>query len=438
MNLTGNFLDLFSGCGGLSLGLMKSGWTGILAIEQSQDASKTIKHNLLDKGHHNEGQPSFKWPMDIKMRPYEIADFKKEYWPQLRKLRGQVDLIVGGPPCQGFSFAGKRNKNDPRNELFKHHTEIVELIQPYLVLMENVMGIDIAFGGKKGGKKKQRGRPRKSYASRIQDTLEKSGYRVHQHVIKALDFGVPQLRPRFFTLGIRNDIVPGNPGPSLEGLMRKKRNKFLMHRNIPIDRPVTVSEAISDLCTEGKILVKCNDNESPNGYLEIEYQGPLTYYQELMQACMNGLTPNSLRLVNHRPETVERFKRILNSCRKGVQLSSDDRKRFGIKKTSITPLAPDQPSHTLTTLPDDLLHYSEPRILTVREYARLQSFPDWFEFRGKFTTGGQKRVVECPRYTQVGNAVPPLLAELLGEVLFEMMGIIGENRFFSGARLSKI
>jgi DNA (cytosine-5)-methyltransferase 1 len=85
------------------------------------------------------------------------------------------------------------------------------------------------------------------------------------------------------------------------------------------------------------------------------------------------------------------------------------------------PLDGAKPSHTLTTLPDDLLHYSEPRILTVRELARLQSFPDWFEFRGKYTTGGKRRRHECPRYTQVGNAVPPLVAQALGNVLMETL-----------------
>jgi DNA (cytosine-5)-methyltransferase 1 len=79
----------------------------------------------------------------------------------------------------------------------------------------------------------------------------------------------------------------------------------------------------------------------------------------------------------------------------------------------------------LTTLPDDIIHYSEPRILTVRECARLQSFPDWFEFRGKYTTGGERRVHECPRYTQVGNAVPPLLGEAIGKALIELIGNMG-------------
>ena len=137
---------------------------------------------------------------------------------------------------------------------------------------------------------------------------------------------------------------------------------------------------------------------------------------------MNGAPPNSLRLVNHREETRRRFSTILETCRRGIQLSRQDRERLGISKQCIVPLDGDKPSHTLTTLPDDLLHYSEPRILTVREYARLQSFPDWYEFKGKYSTGGDKRIKECPRYTQVGNAVPPFLGEAIGKVLNVMLG----------------
>ena len=94
---------------------------------------------------------------------------------------------------------------------------------------------------------------------------------------------------------------------------------------------------------------------------------------------------------------------------------------LGNKKTSVVVLHPNRPSHTLTSLPDDLIHYAEPRILTVREYARLQSFPDWFVFRGKYTTGGEKRVLECPRYTQVANAVAPFVAEALGLTLGRLL-----------------
>jgi len=90
---------------------------------------------------------------------------------------------------------------------------------------------------------------------------------------------------------------------------------------------------------------------------------------------------------------------------------------MSLRKLRIVPLDPDRPSHTVTTLPDDILHYKEPRILSVRESARIQSFPDWFIFKGKFTTGGNRRKRECPRYTQVGNAVPPLLAQAWGSAI---------------------
>ena len=127
--------------------------------------------------------------------------------------------------------------------------------------------------------------------------------------------------------------------------------------------------------------------------------------------------PNSLRMANHKAATLDRFKEVLNNYEKGKCISALDLFKMGTKKRSFTPLHPNKISRTITTLPDDLLHYLEPRILTVRENARLQSFPDWFEFKGKYTTGGQLRKVECPRYTQVGNAVPPLMAEALGKIL---------------------
>jgi DNA (cytosine-5)-methyltransferase 1 len=98
-------------------------------------------------------------------------------------------------------------------------------------------------------------------------------------------------------------------------------------------------------------------------------------------------------------------------------MNDQDRATFKLKKHRIYPMSADEPAPTITTLPDDILHFGDPRILTVREYARLQSFPDWFVFKGKYTTGGDRRTKECPRYTQVGNAVPPLLGLALGKAL---------------------
>jgi len=396
---------------------MNAGWHGIFAIEQNPDAFKTLMQNLLEKSHYIKANPRFEWPTWLEKRPYEIAEFMRTQRRQLVSMSGKVQLVVGGPPCQGFSFAGKRTGKDQRNELFKHHLKVVNILHPEMVLMENVQGIETVFGAGKKSRRKRPGRPRKSYASRIHDALEKRGYKVQQHVLKATHFGVPQYRPRYFTLGIRKDLLLGMDEPNLQEVLEKIRNNFLKHRRLPVRRLVTVGDAISDLTADGKKLVECVDEESPPGFKEIVYKGPKTRYQKLMHAGMNGRAPNSLRLVNHRPETIKRFQDILCSCRKGVQLSKEDRIRLGIKKNAIVPLSESKPSHTLTTLPDDLIHYAEPRIHTVREHARLQSFPDWFEFRGVYTTGGHRRAKECPRYTQVGNAIPPLLAEAIGEAL---------------------
>ena len=418
---TASFIDLFSGCGGLSLGLMQAGWQGVFAIERSPDAFKTLKHNLIEEGEYNAGNPRFNWPDWLEKGPHEVSEFVGKQRHQLAKIKGKVQLVAGGPPCQGFSFAGKRKEKDPRNELFRHHLEVVRILKPELVLMENVQGIDKAFGSGEKTRKKRPDRPRKSYANRIREALELQGYAVQQHILKASDFGVPQFRSRCIILGIRGDVLLGRAEPGLVEMLTEMRSDFLLQRGLPIDRPVTVAEAISDLTTDGKNLVDCTDEESPSGFKEIEYQRPETCYQKLMNGGMSDQSPNSLRLVNHRPETIRRFQNILCTCRKGVHLSEVDRARLGIKKTAIVPLAPNKPSHTLTTLPDDLLHYAEPRIHTVRELARLQSFPDWFSFRGKYTTGGDRRAKDCPRYTQVGNAVPFLFAEAIGEALLAIL-----------------
>jgi DNA (cytosine-5)-methyltransferase 1 len=117
-----------------------------------------------------------------------------------------------------------------------------------------------------------------------------------------------------------------------------------------------------------------------------------------------------------------------------VRMNEANRKKFGLLKHRVYPMSPAEPAPTITTLPDDVVHYAEPRILTVRECARLQSFPDWFEFKGKFTTGGQSRKRECPRYTQVGNAVPPLLGRSVALAVAE---VIDEANSFFEERASK-
>jgi DNA (cytosine-5)-methyltransferase 1 len=216
-------------------------------------------------------------------------------------------------------------------------------------------------------------------------------------------------------VGVRRKSCSGaekvvNP---FEGVPAAQR-LFLKSLGLRPESRVTVKDAISDLRKRGSKFVECIDS---GGFKQIVYRSPVTPYQVQMHGSMNGHAPNSLRLPNHSPRIVARFTRMVREARKGVSLSDTERRTFGVKKQSVVVLDGGAPSHTLTTLPDDYIHYSEGRILTVREYARLQSFPDWFEFRGAYTTGGDRRKKSCPRYTQVGNAVPPRLANFLGRLI---------------------
>ena len=402
------FIDLFAGAGCLSLGLMSSGWKGILAVEKDPMAFETLSHNLFNR---TTGF-TYQWPEWFPKEPCTVARAASTYHKQMQQLRGAVTMIVGGPPCQGFSFAGKRNKSDSRNDLFKAYMRLVHTVRPLFILLENVHGITVEFD-RRARKAKGAGRPPEPYSQRIARALDKAGYDTQAGLLKAVDYGVPQLRPRYFLIASRRDLLPSlrehNPFVALETL----RRDFLIEKGLPVDRPISVREAISDLETAHK-TIPCEDFPR---FLQGTYAAPNGPYQQLMRGNVQDISLDSHRLANHRPETVERFGEILATCRRGVQLNKADRERFGIKKQCTIPLDPNMPSHTLTTLPDDIIHYSEPRILTVREYARLQSIPDWFQFRGAYTTGGPRRTTQCPRYTQAGNAVPPFVGEIIGRYL---------------------
>jgi DNA (cytosine-5)-methyltransferase 1 len=420
----GTFIDLFAGCGGLSLGLMQAGWKGLFAIEKDALAFKTLKTNLLE----NKGHYSYAWPQWLPREPWPIDQFLERHKKYIKSLTGHVDLIAGGPPCQGFSLAGKRKRNDTRNHVINEYLEVVRLVRPPLLLIENVPGINVAFGKTAKAKfsKSKKGRPLTNYARRITGQLELMGYMHQSTLLKAVEFGVPQLRPRFILLGIRRDLL-GQHIPSLESIIKGLRIPFLISKGLPPDHAITTREAISDLETRGLPLIDCPDSV---GFKQVKYGGPRTRYQELLHSGSNGKPPNSMRLVNHEARIRQRFKEILATCRRGVLLNNEDRSHFKLKKHCVTPLDPNKPSATLTTLPDDLIHYSEPRILTARECARLQSFPDWYSFQGKYTTGGDRRKRECPRYTQIGNAVPPFLAEVLGDTLFDVKRSLSYSGIF--------
>lgn len=419
MNCKLKFIDLFAGCGGLSLGLMNAGLEGIFAIEKTEDAFKTLIHNL----DHKKIKNGYKWPIWLPQKNMTTRDLLDNYQSQLQELKDKVDLIAGGPPCQGFSFAGLRNPNDPRNRLTEEYIEIVSIINPKFLLLENVKGFQAAF--------KKNGASTQAYSEYVVERLSNlnKGYKVFSKVLPASLFGVPQPRPRFIMIAVRNDIAQKISYTTLgnEEFYQKilqQADKFKKENNL--SKITVLGDAIGDLEIKGKKLIECIDSKN---FKQINYTEPkiLNPYLKLIRRNVKkDFMPDSLRIPNHKKETRSKFEYILQKSIKGHTLSKELREELHIKKQCFTVLSPKALSTTITTLPDDCMHYSEPRVLTVRENARIQSFPDWFEFKGKYTTGGDRRKIECPRYTQVGNAVPPLMAEILGQSILAMERLINE------------
>ncbi len=187
------YIDLFAGCGGLSLGLHNAGWKGMFAIEKSPDAFKTLKHNLIDKKNH------FDWPKWLPQSNCEIDDVLKNHKENLKSLQNKIDMVAGGPPCQGFSMAGRRNENDQRNNLVKSYIRFINLVKPKIIFFENVKGFTQEFK-----KNKEKG---KQYANYVENALKRAGYYVKGELVNFGDYGVPQKRTRFILIGIRKDTV---------------------------------------------------------------------------------------------------------------------------------------------------------------------------------------------------------------------------------------
>jgi DNA (cytosine-5)-methyltransferase 1 len=403
------FVDVFAGCGGLSLGLLNAGWAGLFAVEKNRDAFNTLAENLILGGRY-----PFLWPEWLPVKASTVSNLLAKYGKRLSTLRGEIDLLAGAPPCQGFSLAGRRLHADPRNSLFKQYLEIVGRVEPRFLLVENVQGFSLPF------KKNGRGhRKKKAYSEILTEELQRLGYKVFSELVDFSEFGVPQRRNRFILVAIKDG------DPALERLkgkspferLRSRRKAFLLSKRLRVHGPISATQAIADLEVNGKALVPATE-QTLSRFNQIQY-GRTDHRSRFVALMRKGAEgqPDSMRLPRHRVATIRQFEEIMATCQRGQSLGDADRKRLGINKQAVTPLHPDLPASTVTTLPDDIVHYSEPRILTVRENARLQTFPDWFRFTGNYTTGGKERRSSCPRYTQVGNAVPPLFAEAIGRVL---------------------
>ena len=395
-------IDLFAGCGGLSLGLYQAGWNGLFAIEKSPFAFETLKANLINKKKH------FNWPKWLPQTPHDINEVLENYKIELKELRGKVDLVAGGPPCQGFSMAGKRVEEDIRNNLVFSYIKFIDLVRPKIILFENVKGFTYAFDKKKN----EEAIP---YSQKVIDGLKMLGYNVKSNIIDFSKFGIPQRRNRFILIGIQKSL--GSPD-QFEEMLESHKNKFLKSKGLTTS--TTLKEAISDLLqSNGKI-----PTPDRKGFKSGIYGAEESDYQKFLRTdyAETHNIPDSHSFAKHSSEKLECFKKLLaNSGVRGRRIDGDERKKWNIKQRSITILDADSISPTITGHPDDYLHYCEPRIMTVRECARIQSFPDWYEIKEKYTTGGEMRKIEVPRYTQVGNAIPPLFAELAGIVLKKLI-----------------
>ena len=389
------YIDLYAGCGGLSWGLMRSGWKGVFAVEKDAFAFATLKHNLIKRKKH------FQWPAWFPIEAHDINEVLSNYKSKIGKLASTVDMIVGGPPCQGFSVNGRRDEKDKRNKLVDSYVSFIELVKPKLLFFENVRGFAMEFAKNGSGT---------VYSDQVTRRLKKLGYDVHAEIVNFADYGIPQRRWRFILVG----RLSGKAGDFFEHLNEKK-GAFLEEKGLRSKR--SVSQAISDLER------KHGDTDCPDSknFRSGLYAPAKNQYQKLMRSDCVLKIPDSHRFPKHRPDIIERFEEILEHAPRNKQLSGDLRSAYDLKKRSITPLDNDSVCPTITSLPDDYIHYSEPRVLTVRECARIQSFPDDFEFRGKYTSGGDRRAKEVPRYTQIGNAIPPLFAELAGLALKEIL-----------------
>jgi len=470
-------LDLFAGCGGLSLGFEQAGFTSIASLEKSPMAAETYYRNFRARG--------AEWDDQLWRHIVDLGERKKfreqadhgtvigSVWDVLDDedamdyfVGKSPDVIMGGPPCQGFSMAGRRNPADERNQLPSAFLRFVRILRPKAVVIENVLGINRAF--------KSRGGVVPAF-EQLQQALaeEGDGYVVQPVEVNARHFGVAQNRPRMMLLALRKDL-PAAKGLITEPIPWRSVNEWEAKTGSASHKP-------SELSMIPKIGSRINGDPaltehtaweaicdlSPKGYRHKAdaqiYSRPNMRYAAHMRG-IGTQTPEPFPLNqstrNHSERATQRFDLYHYFSEQGISskvlaipltsgseraaraavkkhlgiastdlpadrifVSGGDRSlvdvvmRLGTKKHTQRVVERNVPAPTVVTLPDDYVHPMDPRIMTVRELARIQSFPDWFEFRSKETTGSTRRKFEVPQYSQVGNAVPPLMAQAIGELI---------------------
>lgn len=338
-----NVLDLFCGCGGLSCGFERAGYEILLGIDNDAKALETFKLN------HN-GAKSICGDIT------EIT-YKNDIKPLLDGKT--IDVIIGGPPCQGMSLSGPRKFDDPRNKLYLSYIRLVDEIKPKAFVVENVPGLVALFGGQ--------------IKDSILEKFTKMGYNIQYKILCSADYGVPQSRKRVVFVGMR------------EG-----------HFTYPeaIKEQITCSMALSDLSPL--------ENEIGDEVAEYETK-PQNRYQRLMRE-KSDLVRNHIA-ANHS----EKVRNIISLVPDGGNYKALPEEYRSSRNFHVawTRFASDKPAPTIDTGHRHHFHYKYNRVPTVRESARLQSFPDDFLFLGNKTQ----------QFRQVGNAVPPLMAQAIATQL---------------------
>lgn len=425
-------IDLFCGAGGCSEGLIQAGFQILFSSDISEMAEVTYRHRHEQLG-LIQGENTWFERSDIKNLTGERI---KEAISSLEIFRGkrypEIDLMIGGPSCQGFSRAGRRDKSDPRNMLFGEYVRVISEVKPKYIVLENVEGfVDMQFIGYVGitGIKYPDGSVTPDI---LRSELKEIGYdTLEPRILNAADYGVPQRRNRVIFIGYKKGLTaPKYPMPTTP------------------DKHLTLLDAIGDLIVDKKIRTKVSpvltnyQKESKEGRTPRVDGKPIAAEEEKNTELSNltdvvrerfslfneGETGATLKKrvmeegidISDKPALITMCSEKLNipkdevvSLFKSGKATKEEAEILLTKKNIRQRWSADQPSATIMTIADDYISPWEDRTFSVREMARCQSFDDSFEFLGKRTTGGLRRRVEIPQYTQVGNAVPPLLAKAI-------------------------
>ncbi len=381
-------VSLFSGCGGFCEGIEQSGFELKVAVELDRFACETYRHNFPRTPLFSEDVHKFLSPDSGHREEFQLSN---------------VDLVFGGPPCQGFSQIGARRLDDERNELYKQYSRIVESLRPRVFLMENVPNLALMNKG--------------HFKKLILEEFASLGYgNVTMLRVSSDDYGVPQTRQRVIFIGTRDeDKFPFDLEAFCEQVLG----------SLKVDRPVTVSEALSDLPADivhsGQTMAYLK-TKKPSGFMRdmrLDYDGARYSKADKRK---RGLGSAPAVLHNHHTKEIQaRRAHLISLLEPGKKADSLPKEIWNNKRPEKwRRLHPDRPSHTiLAQMHRDLSEWIHPELnrwITVREAARLQSFHDGFVFVGS----------EWQQLKQIGNAVPPLMAYALGTLAREVLTVLDQ------------